>query len=55
MGGGYGGYGGGDLAFKCNIDYRGYISDIDLDRVNSRYGYGGYGGGYAPYGSYRRY
>lgn len=56
MGGGYGGYG-GELAFKCNVDYRGYITDIDLDRVDSRYGYGnsGYGGGYSPYGSYRRY
>jgi hypothetical protein len=41
-GGGYGGYGGystyggygqqGELSFKCNIDYRGYITDIDLDR-----------------------
>ena len=54
-GGGYGGYGGygayggyapqqtGELSFKCNVDYRGYITDIDLDR-NS----------YANYG-YRRY
>jgi hypothetical protein len=56
------GYGGGypqDFAFKCNIDYRGYISDIDLDRLNSNYGNygynGAYGGGYAPYGNYRRY
>jgi hypothetical protein len=43
---GYGGYGGyaqprGDLTFKCNIDYRGYISDIDLERNN--YAYGNYG------------
>jgi hypothetical protein len=43
--GGYGGYGGGygyaqpagELTFKCDVDYRGYISDIDLDRNN--YGY----------------
>lgn len=49
-GGGYGGqYGGGyggyapqqhaELSFKCNIDYRGYITDIDLDRNNYAYGY----------------
>ena len=62
-----GGYG-QSFAFKCNIDYRGRISDIDLDRLNNSYsGYGGvYGGynqgyaggynqGYAPYGTYRRY
>lgn len=49
----YGGYQGGDLAFKCNIDARGYISDIDLDRVNRAYG--GYNSGYSPYGNYRRY
>ena len=53
MGGGYGGYAGGELAFKCNVDYRGYISDIDLYRTDSRYGYGN--SGYSPYGSYRRY
>lgn len=28
----------GELSFKCNIDYRGRITDIDLDR-NNRYGY----------------
>ena len=51
-GGGYGGYGGysayggyapqatGELSFKCNVDYRGYITDIDLDRNSySNYGY----------------
>jgi hypothetical protein len=42
----YGGYGGypqqqtGELTFKCNIDYRGYVTDVDLDR--NRYAYGGY-------------
>lgn len=57
--GGYGGYGQGgygaqgDLAFKCNIDYRGYVRDIDFDRVDTAYG--GYNSGYSPYGSYRRY
>src|SRR5687768_5989609 len=41
--GGYGGYGGyapqqtGELSFKCNIDQRGYITDIDLDRNNYAY------------------
>jgi hypothetical protein len=55
-------YGGGygynnvpqELAFKCNVDYRGYVTDIDLDRINSRYGYG-YNNPYQPYGTYRRY
>lgn len=44
-GGGYGGYAGGygsygaygaqqpaDLSFRCDVDYRGYIRDIDIDR-----------------------
>ena len=43
--GNYGGYGynqygynqAGELSFKCNIDYRGRITDIDLDR--NRYSY----------------
>jgi hypothetical protein len=48
-GGGYGGYGGysnqggyapqGELSFKCDIDYRGYITDVDLDRNRNNYGY----------------
>ena len=44
-GGGYGynnyGYGNaGELSFKCDIDYRGYIRDIDIDRnTNAYYGY----------------
>ena len=29
----------GELTFKCDIDYRGYIRDIDLDRNNYAYGY----------------
>ena len=28
-----------ELSFKCNVDYRGYITDIDLDRNNYAYGY----------------
>ncbi|MEO5773105.1 MAG: hypothetical protein ABIQ32_03170 [Sphingomicrobium sp.] len=65
-GAGYGGYGGGyqgggDLTFRCDMDYRGYITNTDLNRIGSSYGaYGGYSGGYgggnySPYGSYRRY
>lgn len=38
----YGGYGyaqpAGELSFKCDIDYRGYVRDIDISR-NSAYGY----------------
>ena len=38
--GGYGGYGGygsygavqADLSFRCDVDYRGYIRDVDIDR-----------------------
>ena len=29
---GYGGYGAADLSFKCDVDYRGYIRDIDINR-----------------------
>ena len=46
---GYGGYGGGyggyapqqqaELSFKCNIDYRGYVTDIDLNRNSYAQGY----------------
>ena len=41
--GGYGGYGyagGPDYRFNCEVDYRGRIRDIDLDRMN--YAYRGY-------------
>ena len=40
---GYNNYGyanAGELSFKCDIDYRGYIRDIDIDRnTNAYYGY----------------
>lgn len=40
---GYNNYGyanAGELTFKCDIDYRGYIRDIDIDRNrNAYYGY----------------
>jgi hypothetical protein len=61
--GGYGygyGYGGGagqvDLTWKCKIDYRGAITDIDVDRAQSHYGdnYSPYNYDYSQYG-YRRY
>lgn len=56
----YGGYNSvpQEFTFKCNVDYRGYISDIDLDRTNMRYGYNSPyqpHQPYQPYGSYRRY
>ena len=50
-GSGYGGYGGygynnanADLRFSCKVDYRGRITDLDLDR--SRYSNNGYYRGY---------
>ena len=57
----YGGYGYGygynnqapvDLAWKCKADYRGYISDIDIDAAQGRYGYYGNTNNYSPYGNY---
>ena len=39
--------GGADLSFKCNVDYRGRITDIDLNRRGVSYGYNnGYYRGY---------
>ena len=37
---GYNNYGyaqAGELSFKCDVDYRGYIRDIDIDRNNNAY------------------
>ena len=41
MAAGYGGYGqsAGDLKFSCVVDYRGYITDLHLDRNDGSYGY----------------
>ena len=57
----YAGYGYGssqgqvDLTWKCRVDYRGYVSDIDINRAQSNYGYGSYTPyDYSQYG-YRRY
>ena len=36
-----------DITWKCKVDYRGYVSDVDLNRA-SNYGYGNA----TPYGSY---
>ena len=57
---GYGGYGGQqsvDLTFKCSTDYRGYVTDIDIDRATSNYGYNQQYQQYNPYAQYgyRRY
>jgi hypothetical protein len=48
-----------DLTFRCRVDYRGYIVDVDIDRAQSNYGtnyqpYTPYGNDYSQYG-YRRY
>jgi hypothetical protein len=56
---GYGNQGQVDLTWKCKVDYRGYVSDIDLNRAQSNYGYGNYAPApnnydYSQYG-YRRY
>jgi hypothetical protein len=67
-GSGYGGYGYGsgygtqgtvDLTWKCKTDYRGFITDIDVDPAQPNYGYNyqpynNYNYDYSQYG-YRRY
>jgi len=55
---GYNGQGQVDLTWKCRVDYRGFIRDIDINRAQSNYGYGNYtpynNYDYSQYG-YRRY
>ena len=55
---GYNGQGQVDLTWKCKVDYRGFIRDIDINRAQSNYGYGNYmpynNYDYSQYG-YRRY
>jgi hypothetical protein len=46
---GYGAQAPVDLTWKCKVDYRGFVSDIDVDRAQSNYGYGN---NYSPYGNY---
>jgi hypothetical protein len=47
-----------DLTWKCKADYRGFVTDVDIDRAQSNYGYGNttpYNNyDYSQYG-YRRY
>jgi hypothetical protein len=48
-----------DLTFKCKTDYRGFVTDVDIERAQSNYGYNyqpysNYGTDYSQYG-YRRY
>jgi len=56
---GYGAQAPVDLTFKCKTDYRGFVTDVDVDRVAG--GYSGTGYGYSPYANdysqygYRRY
>ena len=59
---GYNGQSQVDLTWKCRIDYRGFVRDIDINRAQTNYGYGynqGYGQSYTPYDysqyGYRRY
>jgi hypothetical protein len=54
---GYGAQGVPDLTFKCKTDYRGFVTNVDIDRAQRNYGYGSapYNGyDYSQYG-YRRY
>ena len=62
---GYNGYtsqGQVDLTWKCRVDYRGFVRDIDINRAQPAYGYGNTGT-YTPYNNgydysqygYRRY
>jgi hypothetical protein len=45
-----------DLTFSCKVDYRGFVSDIDIDRAQPSYGNNTspYDNDYSQYG-YRRY
>lgn len=48
-----------DLTWKCRVDYRGFVRDVDINRAQTNYGYGAYtpynnGYNYSQYG-YRRY
>ena len=54
---GYAGQAQADLTFKCKADYRGFITDVDIDRARTAYGnYTPYNNAYdySQYG-YRRY
>ena len=49
--GAYGGQPPVDLTWKCKVDYRGFISDVDIDRAQVNYG-SNYNYNYTPYGNY---
>jgi hypothetical protein len=68
MNAGYGGYGynghngSPDLTWRCRLDSRGFVRDIDIDRAQTNYGYNQpYAQPYSPYTNaysqygYRRY
>ena len=42
-----------DLTWKCKVDYRGFVSDVDINRANrtNAYNYGTTPYGVAPYGA----
>lgn len=47
-----------DLTFRCRADYRGFITDVDVDRAETNYGSNynnGYTNGYTPYDPYAAY
>jgi hypothetical protein len=68
---GYNGQAPVDLTWRCKTDYRGFVSDINVDRAQGNYGanygyspYSNNGNGYSPYSNngydysqygYRRY
>jgi len=61
--GSYAGYGNGaqapvDLTWKCKVDYRGFVSNVDINRAQgaygTNYGYRPYNNDYSQYG-YSRY
>ena len=52
---GYNGQGQVDLTWKCKADYRGFISDIDIDRANRTSGYNYQYQQYQPYNPYAQY
>ena len=45
---GYNGQSQIDLTWKCRVDYRGFVRDIDINRAQTNYGYGS-NQGYTPY------
>jgi hypothetical protein len=46
---GYGAQSPVDLTWKCKVDYRGFVSNLDIDRAQAAYGNSS---GYTPYNNY---